>query len=238
MTAMNVLIACESSGVMRDAFAALGHNAWSCDLLPSEGRQANHLQGDCRWALEGRVDKFDAVSLSGRRPQYIKWDLMIAHPECTYLCSSGLHWNSNPKSPRFGGQQTEESLIFVRELLDADIAMIALENPTGCIGTRIRPADQYLQPYEFGEDASKRTGLWLKNLPLVIADPAQRVAGRIVTLPSGKQVERWANQTDSGQNKLAPSADRWKDRSRTYPGIANAMAAAYHDHWMKGSSCT
>ena len=201
---MRVLIGCETSGRTRDAFLRAGHNAISCDLLPTEV-PGPHYQGDVR-------------DLLGEQ-----WDLAIFHPTCTYLCSSGMHWNKNPKSPRFGGQQTEEALEFVRMLLAAKIPRIALENPTGCIGTRIRPADQYIQPYEFGDDASKRTGLWLVNLPKLVIDPAHRVAGRLVTLPSGKTVERWANQTDSGQNKLAPSADRWKLRSETYPGIAEAF---------------
>jgi hypothetical protein len=119
---------------------------------------------------------------------------------------------------------TEEALDFVRKIMALPVERIAIENPMGCISTRIRPADQYIQPYEFGDDASKKTGLWLKNLPLLVADPKDRVQGRLVTLPNGKTVERWANQTDSGQNRLGPGEDRWKERSRTYMGIANAMA--------------
>ena len=106
-------------------------------------------------------------------------------------------------------------------LLALDIPKIALENPQGCIGTRIRKASQYIQPYDFGDDASKKTGLWLKGLPLL--KPTNRVNGRMVE-HNGKIVERWSNQTDSGQNNLGPSDDRWKIRSYTYPGIANAMA--------------
>lgn len=142
---------------------------------------------------------------------------MIAHPDCTYLCSSGLHWNK-----RVPGRQamTEKALDFVRELLDAPIPRIALENPVGCISTRIRPPDQFIQPYEYGHDASKRTGLWLKNLPLL--QPTRYVEPRIV---NGRP--RWGNQTDSGQNKLGPSEDRWKERARTYSGWAAAMA----DQW-------
>ena len=202
---MKVLIACEYSGAVRDAFQAAGHEATSCDFLPSETIGA-HYQGDV----------FDIIGEG--------WDLMIAHPPCTYLSSSGLHWNSNPKSERFGGAQTEESLLFVRRLLDADIPRIVLENPVGCIGTRIRKASQAIQPYNFGDDASKNTCLWIKGLPLL--RNTKRVQGRMVEW-KGKMVERWANQTDSGQNKLAPSADRWKDRSRTYPGIADAMASQW-----------
>lgn len=197
-----VLVGCEFSGVVRDAFTARGHYAMSCDLLPSE-KPGHHYQGDI----------FDVINDG--------WDLAIFHPPCTYLSSSGLHWNKNPKSIRFGGAQTEESLIFVQRLLDAKIKRKALENPQGCIGTRIRPATQYVQPYDFGSDASKKTGLWLENLPPLV--PTKRVKGRMV-MWNGKLVERWANQTDSGQNNLGPSVNRWAERSETYPGIAAAMA--------------
>lgn len=195
---MKVLVACEYSGVVRDAFTAKGHDAWSCDLLPTD-QPGRHYQGDVADILrEG-------------------WDLMIAHPPCTYLCSSGLHWNKK----REGRQElTEEALEFVAMLLGAPVPRIALENPVGCIGTRIRPADQYIHPHEYGEDASKRTGLWLHNLPLL--RPTCNVQPRLV---DGKP--RWANQTDSGQNNLGPSDDRWALRSATYLGIAAAMA----DQW-------
>jgi hypothetical protein len=142
------------------------------------------------------------------------WDLMIAHPPCTYLCSSGLHWNK--KRPDRAAQ-TELALEFVNLLLNASIKRIALENPIGCISTRICKPSQTIQPWQFGHDASKSTCLWLKNLPLL--KPTNIVDPRIV---NGRK--RWANQTDSGQNKLPPSDDRWKIRSETYQGIANAMA--------------
>lgn len=192
---MRVLVACEYSGTVRDAFLALGHDAMSCDLLPTDA-DGPHYQGDVA----------DIINDG--------WDLMIAHPPCTYLCSSGLHWNK-----RIDGRQelTEDALDFVRLLLDAPIPRIALENPIGCIGTRIRKADQTIQPWQFGHDASKATCLWLSGLlPL---RPTQIIEPRIV---GGKK--RWANQTDSGQNRLSPSEDRWKIRSLTYPGIAKAMA--------------
>jgi hypothetical protein len=147
------------------------------------------------------------------------WDLMIAHPPCTYLCSSGLHWN---KRRLERAQQTEAALDFVRQLLDAPIARIALENPIGCISTRIRKPDQTIQPWQFGHDASKATCLWLKGLPPLM--PTNQIAPRLV---NGRK--RWGNQTDSGQNKLPPSADRWKIRSETYKGIADAMA----NQWSK-----
>jgi len=198
MGKMKVLVACEYSGTVRDAFRAGGHDALSCDLLPTDAL-GPHYQGNVRDILGDG------------------WDLMIAHPPCTYLCSSGLHWNKRVPGR---AQMTEDALDFVRLLLDAPIPRIALENPIGCIGTRIRKADQTIQPWQFGHDASKATCLWLKNLPLLT--PTAVVEPRIA---NGKK--RWANQTDSGQNRLPPSDDRWKIRSETYAGIAAAMA----DQW-------
>jgi len=199
---MKVLVACEYSGAVRDAFMARGHTAMSCDLLPTD-TPGPHYMGDVRDILnEG-------------------WDLMVAHPPCTYLCSSGLHWNK-----RVPGRQemTEEALEFVRLLLDAPIPRIALENPIGCISTRIRKYDQAIQPWQFGHDASKSTCLWLKNLPPLT--PTQHVEPRWVVGPKA-YLPRWANQTDSGQNRLPPSEDRWKIRSQTYQGIADAMAVQW-----------
>jgi hypothetical protein len=124
--------------------------------------------------------------------------------------------------------KTEAALVFVGELLAAPIPRIILENPVGCISTRIRKPDQIVQPYEFGDDASKKTCFWIKGCALLRIDPAQRLGGRWVEWPrgSGKLVERWANQTDSGQNALGPSDDRWSERSRTYAGIGEALAEA------------
>lgn len=219
---MNVLIGCESSGTVREAFRRLGHDAVSCDLLPAADGSPHHLQ----------MDVLDAVSL--RRP-----DLFIVHPPCTYLTSSGLHWNVRRPgrkykiAPEDRQQRTEAALQFVRDLLAADVPMIALENPIGRIGTAIRKADQIIQPYEFGDNASKATGLWLKGLPTLVKDPAARVAGRMVECPkgSGRYIERWENQTDSGQNKIGPSEDRWRIRSVTYAGIAKAMAEQWGSDW-------
>jgi hypothetical protein len=173
----------------------MGHDAWSCDLLPTE-QPGTHIQDDVLKHLDDG------------------WDLAIFHPPCTYLCSSGLHWNH-----RVPGRvdKTEEALVFVQKLLDAPIERIALENPVGCINTRIRKPSQIIQPYQFGHDASKATCLWLKNLPLLV--PTSNVEPRIV---NGRK--RWANQTDSGQNRLTPSDTRWLERSKTYQGIAEAMA--------------
>jgi hypothetical protein len=168
-------------------------------LLPSDSPIGDHYQGNV-------LDILDHG-----------WDLMIAHPPCTYLCSSGLHWNKRIPDR---AQKTEEALEFVQVLLDAPIPKIALENPIGCISTRIRKPDQTIQPYQFGDDASKATCLWLKGLPPLRA--TQFVEPRIV---NGKP--RWANQTDSGQNRLPPRADRWKIRSETYVGIAEAMVSQW-----------
>jgi hypothetical protein len=191
---MNVLIGCEFSGVVRDAFCKRGHNAWSCDLLQGDGK---HIQKDVLEVVKEQ-----------------SWDMFIVHPPCTYLCSSGLHWNKR----RVGRQEkTDQALDFVRELMAVNIPKICIENPVGCIGTKIKKADQYIQPYNFGHDASKKTGLWLKGLPLL--QDTGFVSGRLV---EGKN--RWDNQTDSGQNRLTPSADRWKKRAETYKGIALAMA--------------
>lgn len=190
---MKVLIACEFSGTVREAFRRLGHDAISCDLLPAEDGSPCHYQGDVRDLL------------------HTTWDAMIAHPPCTYLASSGLHWNKRVPGR---AEKTEEALEFVRLLLDAPIPRIALENPIGCISSRIRKPDQIIHPWQFGEDASKATCLWLKGLPLL--EPTD-------VLPGGRKARR-ANQTASGQNKLGPSPDRWKLRSITYQGIADAMA--------------
>ena len=199
---MKILIACEYSGRVRDAFTEKGHQVTSCDLLPTES-PGSHYLGDVRDILHSGV-----------------WDMMIAHPECTYICSSGLHWNK-----RIPGraEKTEEALEFITELWQCGIPKICIENPVGCINTRLdfMPKPQYIQPYHYGEDASKKTGLWLKGLkPL---KPTELVEGRKV-VKNGKIYRRWSNQTDSGQSNLGPSKTRGKDRSLTYEGIAYAMA--------------
>jgi hypothetical protein len=183
---------------VRDAFIARGHDALSCDLLPTDA-PGPHYQGDVRDVLE------------------MGWDLMVAHPPCKYLSVSGMHWTRRGlRDP----QLTEDALAFVRLLLAAPIPRIALENPVSVISSRIRKPDQIISPHQFGHDASKKTCLWLKGLPPL--RPTQLVPPRIV---NGRQ--RWGNQTDSGQNRLSPSPDRWKLRSETYSGIAAAMA----DQW-------
>ena len=196
---MRVLVACESSGAVRDAFIRAGHYAASCDLLPSESPLGDHFQCDV-------LDILDH-----------DWDLLIAHPPCTYLSVSGMHWTTRGlRDPKL----TEDALAFARALMNAPIDKIAIENPVSIISSRIRKPDQIIQPYQFGHDASKKTCLWLKNLPLL--KMTAYVQPRIV---NGKP--RWSNQTDSGQNRLPPSKDRWKIRSQTYEGIASAMAAQW-----------
>lgn len=209
---MRVLIACERSGVVRRAFFERGHEAHSCDLEPCDDDTpdgpafgGHHWISDARWVVE----------------KCGPWDLVIAHPPCTYLSSSGLHWNAR----RAGrAQETEKALEFVRFFLSIP-TRVCVENPVGCIGTRIRPADQYVQPFEFGDDASKKTGLWLNNLPPLKKNPAAFVNPRTVDGGRNRGMQwRWANQTDSGQNRLGPSPTRAKERSQTYAGIARAMA--------------
>lgn len=216
-----VLVGCESSGTVRDAFARRGWDAWSCDVLPAvNGGQ--HFQCDVRDVMDKG------------------WDLFIVHPPCTYL-TGAAEWafkprdqiNKNIKPGTLVGADRMRARIdaaaFAYECWSAPVEHIALENPVGYLSNILGSPAQIIQPYQYGADASKKTCLWLKGLPALIADPAQRVPGRLVTLASGKTVERWANQTDSGQNRLPPSADRWRVRSVTYPGIADAMA----DQWTR-----
>jgi len=193
---MKVLVGCEYSGKLRQAFRDIGHDAWSCDLLTPDDGSNYHIQGDVVSLLDDG------------------WDLAVFHPPCTYLSVSGMHWTTRGlRDP----QLTEDALIFVQTLLNAPIPKIALENPVSVISSRIRKPDQIIQPWWFGDDASKKTCLWLKNLP-----PLQPT-----NMLHGDNKTRRANQTASGQNKLAPSKDRWKKRSETYQGIANAMAAQW-----------
>ena len=194
---MKVLIACEYSGIVRDAFAAKGHDAWSCDILPTES-PGNHFQGDI---LE-HLDK--------------GWDLMIAHPPCTHLAVSGARWFTEGKKP---WSLQEDALNFVRKLLDAPIDKIALENPVSVISTKIKKPNQIIQPFEYGHDVTKRTCLWLKNLPNL--KPTKIVKPDIV-LVNGKKMSRMHYESF----KL-PSKERSKVRSKFYTGIAQAMA----DQW-------
>mgnify|MGYP003660290164 FL=1 len=204
---MRILVACEESQAVTKELRKLGHEAFSCDLLPCSGGHTEwHIQGDC--LIE---------AYSG------KYDMMICFPTCTYLTVSGLHWNK--KQPERAAK-TEDALNFVKKLMDAPIEFIALENPVGCISSRIRKPNQTINPYQFGDDASKRTCLWLKGLSNLV--PTTYVEPRIV---DGKK--RWGNQMDNGQNICYDETGKivgWNDprikglRSKTYKGIAKAMA--------------
>jgi len=182
---MNVLVGCEYSGTVRDAFIAAGHNTMSCDLLPSE-KPGPHYQGDVRDVLGDG------------------WDLMVAHPPCTHLAVSGARHFAE----KIADGRQQAALDFVRLLMDAPIPRIAIENPISIISSRIRKPDQVIHPWQFGHGETKATCLWLKNLPRLI--PTQVVSGR-----------------EQRIHTMPPGPDRWKERSRTYPGIAAAMA----DQW-------
>lgn len=191
---MRVLVACEESGVVRRAFAARGHDAWSCDLLPAADGSTFHYQGPVEDVLGDG------------------WDLMIAHPPCTHLAVSGARWFKDKQ------QEQAEALAFVDYLLAAPIPRIALENPISIISTRIRKPDQIIQPWQFGHEATKTTCLWLKNLPPLVPTQVVGKGPRHVT-KSGKSLPTWYN--------LPPSPDRARIRSRTFEGIAAAMAAQW-----------
>lgn len=189
---MRVLVACEFSGIVRDAFIRRGHDAVSCDLLPSEA-PGPHVQGDVRGQLYS-----------------LEWDLLIAHPPCTHLAVSGAAWFHRK------AKEQREALDFVRELMDAPIPRICVENPVSVISSKIRKADQVIQPWMFGHSERKTTCLWLKNLPPLI--PTTDLKAETLAKPLSKQ---------NPLHYLAPSADRWKKRSTTYQGIADAMAAQW-----------
>jgi site-specific DNA-cytosine methylase len=176
-----LLVACEYSGRVREAFRAKGWNAWSCDLLPAEDGSEFHVQGPVE-------------PLLGQR-----WDMMIAHPPCTHLAVSGARWFKDKQ------KEQAEALGFVRLLLNAPIQRIALENPVSIISSRIRKPDQIIQPWQFGHGEVKATCLWLKGLPLL----------RATKIVEGREAK---------VHRMSPGPDRWKERSRTYQGIADAMA--------------
>ncbi len=213
---MKVLVACEFSGVVRRAFLDRGHDAWSCDLLPAEDESDRHIQGDV----------LDVIGDG--------WDLVIAHPPCTYLTGSAEWAYNDPDFERYPGvgyhqkvkpttlvgedrrKARDAAIAFALALWNANAPRICIENPVGVL-SRYLPKPQVVQPYQFGHNASKATCLFLKGLRPLLA--TRYVPPRIV---NGKP--RWGNQTDSGQNRLSPGEDRWKKRSVTYEGIAKAMA--------------
>jgi site-specific DNA-cytosine methylase len=193
---MKVLAACEESQTITRAFRDQGHDAYSCDMQPCSGPYPEyHIQTDVQDLLTNH------------------YDLIIACPPCTHLASSGARYFAQKRAD--GRQQ--EAIVFFMALVNAPCERIAIENPVGIMSTQYRRPNQIIQPYHFGHDASKKTCLWLKGLPLLEA--TQYIPPRII---DGK--ERWGNQTDSGQNRLTPHPERAKNRSKTYTGIAKAMA--------------
>ena len=191
---MKVLVACEYSGIVRESFASKGHNAWSCDLLPTDQPSDKHIQGDVLKIIND------------------KWDLIIAHPPCTHLSVSGAsRW-----AEKVADGRQQAAIKFVEDIWEANCPFIAVENPVGALSTRSKlgKASQYIQPYEFGHAEQKKTGLWLKGLPKLISTDVIDVSN----LPDNKRQRL---------HYLPPSKDRWKIRSTTFQGIANAMA----DQW-------
>lgn len=193
---MKVLVACEYSGAVREAFRARGHEAWSADLLPAEDNSPYHIEEDV-------LDYLDN-----------DWDLIIAHPPCTDLAVCGSRWFHKKLDKQAA------ALEFVQRFMDADCPQIAIENPIGIISTSIRKPDQIIHPYFFGDPVSKSTCLWLKGLPRLV--PTDMVEPEWVTFPNGKRMSKWYYETS-----LLPHHTRGHARSRTFQGIANAMA----DQW-------
>lgn len=195
---MKVLISCEFSGIVREAFRAKGHDAWSCDLLPTEIPSPYHIQGDVLSILNDG------------------WDLLIAFPPCTHLAVSGAVWF---EQKRKDGRQ-QQGIDFFMEFTKTSIPLVAIENPVGIMSTKYRKPDQIIQPFWFGHEAQKKTCLWLTGLPKLV--PTNMVdRGEIWVTKDGKK------RGGAWTMCLTPSPDRWKIRSRTFPGIAAAMA----DQW-------
>lgn len=204
-----VLIACEFSGTVRRAFRALGHDAWSCDLLPAEDGSAYHLQ----------MDIFEAL----RTPRCYGLELMIAHPPCTYLSRAGWSWANKPDSdtlPLKGEPRRRAAFAaakFFMQLLNAPIPRICIENPRPIVHVGLPPHTQVIQPWQFGHGETKATCLWLKNLPTLV--------------PTHMRDDLFAQQEPTGReqrlHRLPPGPDRWKERSRTFTGIAEAMATQW-----------
>lgn len=205
---MRVLVACETSGAVRNAFRALGHEAWSCDLLPSDDNSHYHFRGDVDLILE------DGLQAKG---EYfpVPWGLMIAHPPCTHLSVSGAAWF---EEKRADGRQ-QEAIEFFLKLAGAPIPRIAIENPVCIVSTVWREPDQIIHPWQFGHPEQKSTCLWLKGLPPLV--PTQLVYKQMMELPK-KERERI--------HYMSPRPDRWKERSKTFPGIAQAMAEQWADY--------
>lgn len=215
---MNVLVACEESQRVCTAFRERGHRAFSCDLLPCSGEHPEwHIQADvlpllngdcCFVTMDGETHFVDGA-----------WDVIIAHPPCTYLTVTGNRWFTSEYVNRFPRrpEQRLEAVMFFSAFVFADCPRIAIENPVGVMSSAYRPPDQYIEPYFFGDPEKKKTGLWLKGLPLLVADDV--VEPVLVCCASGKNEPRWHMESMS----LSPD-ERSRFRSQTFPGIARAMA--------------
>lgn len=231
MKVLNVLVACEESQRVCTEFRKLGHNAFSCDILKCSGGHPEwHFNQDVLEVIKnngGMLETGEEIYIEG------KWDLMIAHPPCTYLAVSGAKWYYHPEDkhlpveqrrphPSFPNraQDREEGAAFFMALANADIDFIAIENPVGIMNTRFRKPDQVVQPYYFGDAASKSTCLWLKNLPLLEATNLVD-KGEYIEFKSGKRIPKWYSD---GLTKTKTAEERRTWRSKTFPGFAKAMA--------------
>mgnify|MGYP004653302889 FL=1 len=233
---LNVLVACEESQRVCTEFRKLGHNAYSCDLLECSGGHPEwHYQEDVL-----KVIKNKGGTLQNGKENYIKgnWDIMIAHPPCTFLAVSGAKWYYHPEDknlpieqrrphPNFPNraQDREDGAKFFMALADADIHYIAIENPVGIMNTRYRKPDQTVQPYYFGDRASKKTCLWLKNLPPL--KPTKIVdEGEFIEFGSGRRLAKWYSD---GLTKTKTAEERRTWRSKTFPGFAKAIAEQWSE---------
>lgn len=219
---LKVLIACEYSGVVRDAFRNRGFDAWSCDILPTESDHTYHYHCDVKEVLS------------------LGWDLMIAHPPCTYLCASGSAWFYHPDDkglptekrrphPRFPTRRFDQEIAyeFFMQFANADVPRIAIENPIGVVSRLWRKPDQIIQPYQFGHENSKSTCLWLKDLPILKSTNIVS-QGDFYYDKSGKKRDRWFDK--GGSKNINDKQERMKFRSRTFQGIADAMAEQWGDY--------
>ncbi|MFV0394389.1 MAG: hypothetical protein ACK5LC_08330 [Coprobacillaceae bacterium] len=237
MRVLNVLVACEESQTVCSEFRKLGHNAFSCDILPSSGGHPEwHFNHDVLEIIKnkgGTLESGNEVFIDG------KWDIMIAHPPCTYLAVSGAKWYYHPEDkglpieerrphPNFPNRarDREEGAEFFMKLVNADIEYIAVENPVGIMNTRFRKPEQTCQPYHFGDSASKKTCLWLKNLPPLeyteVVDP-----GEYIEFSSGRRLAKWYSD---GLTKTKTAEERRTWRSKTFPGFARAIAEQWSNY--------
>lgn len=218
---MNILIACEESQRVCIEFRKLGHNCFSCDIEPESGGHPEwHIQGDCLPILSPNNGKIIFSTVDKVEHQINRWDLIIAHPPCTFLTNTGNRWFNVEKYGEKAIKRLadrEEAIHFFMEFVNADCDHIAIENPIGCMSTRYRKPEQIIQPYEYGDPERKSTCLWLKNLPKLV--PTNIVEPELITLPNGKTMSKYHYETW----KLS-SKERAKARSKTFPGIAKAIA--------------